>query len=139
MFFVDVLAFTLLWVIWHEVSETLAEIDSRADSIKFYGNLFFLLIISVGPVLHVLTTIEFLRPGTWKKTVIKGIDVNRFVLIFLGLLITLSFFLKHSFINHIENSGYVHCAEKSKWASFSKEHVFVRSSPECGAEEENRE
>lgn len=131
MFVVDMLAIALLWVVWHAVDEIYQAIDIRADIIKFYGNLFFLLLVMVGPALHIIATIEFLKPGTFDKTIMKGITINTFLVILLVALIALSFYLKHYLINHIKDAGYVYCAEKNERASFSKIYVFVRSSKDC--------
>lgn len=131
MFVVDMLAIALLWVVWHAVGEVYQSIDSKTDIIKFYGNLFFLLVVMVGPALHIIATIEFLKPGTLEKVIIKGININKFLVLLLVALIALSFYLKHYFINHIEDAGYVYCADKNERASFSKIYVFVRSSRDC--------
>jgi hypothetical protein len=131
MFVVDMLAIALLWVVWHAVGEICQAIDSKTDIIKFYGNLFFLIVVMVGPALHIIATIKFLKPGTFDKVIIKGININKFIVLLLVALIALSFYLKHYFINHIEDAGYVYCAEKNEWASFSKIYVFVKSSKDC--------
>jgi hypothetical protein len=131
MFVVDMLAIALLWVVWHAVGDIYQAIDSKTDIIKFYGNLFFLLVVIVGPALHIIATIEFLKPGTFDKVIIKGININKFLVILLGVLIGLSFYLKHYLINQIEDAGYVYCAEKNERASFSKIYVFVKSSKDC--------
>jgi hypothetical protein len=131
MFVVDILAITLLWVVWHAVGDIYQAIDSKTDIIKFYGNLFFLLVVIVGPALHIIATIEFLKPGTFDKVIIKGININKFLVILLGVLIGLSFYLKHYLINQIEDAGYVYCAEKNERASFSKIYVFVKSIEDC--------
>jgi hypothetical protein len=131
MFVVDMLAITLLWVVWHAVGDIYQAIDSKTDIIKFYGNLFFLLVVIVGPALHIIATIEFLKPGTFDKVIIKGININKFLVILLGVLIGLSFYLKHYLINQIEDAGYVYCAEKNERASFSKIYVFVKSIEDC--------
>lgn len=131
MFVVDMLAITLLWIVWHAVGEIYQAIDSETEIIKFYGNLFFLLIVMVGPVLHIIATIEFLKPGTIGNVIVKGININKFLVLLLMVLIVLSFALKHYLINHIEDAGYVYCAEKNERASFSKIYVFVRGSKNC--------
>lgn len=126
MFFVDMLAVVLFWIVWHELTETIGEMDSKASIVKFYGNLFLMLIIWIGPVIHIIGTIEFLKPGTVIKRTVWGIDVNRFLVILLVVSIAVAFFLKHHIFNYIEKRGYVYCAEKSEWTTFSKEYVFVR-------------
>lgn len=131
MFVVDMLAITLLWVVWHAVGDIYQAIDSKTCIIKFYGNLFFLLVVMVGPALHVIATVEFLKPGIFDKVVIKRININKFLVLLLGVLIALSFYLKHYLINQIEDAGYVYCAEKNERASFSKIYVFVKSSDDC--------
>jgi hypothetical protein len=131
MFVVDMLAITLLWVVWHAVGDIYQAIDSKTDIIKFYGNLFFLLVVMVGPALHIIATIEFLKPATFDKVIIKGININKFLVILLGVLIGLSFYLKHYLINQIEGAGYIYCAEKNERASFSKIYVFVKSIEDC--------
>jgi hypothetical protein len=85
----------------------------------------------VGPAIHFVATIEFLKPGTLDKVIIKGININKFLVLLLGILIAFSFYLKHYLINQIEGAGYVYCAEKNEQASFSKIYVFVKSSEDC--------
>ena len=131
MFVVDILAIALLWVVWHAVGEIYQAIDIKTGIIKFYGNLFFLLVVMVGPVLHIIATIEFLKPGTFDKVIFKGININKFLLLLLVALIALSFYMKHYFINQIKDAGYVYCVENNERASFSKIYVFVRSSKDC--------
>lgn len=131
MIVVDLLAISLLWVIWHAVGETIEDIDSKIEAIKFYGNLFLMLIVLLGPLLHVICTIEFLRPGTFDNYIFGKIGVNQLLLFSLIALIGFSFFLKYNFINYIENRGYVYCAEKSERSTFSKVYVFVRTVSDC--------
>jgi hypothetical protein len=85
----------------------------------------------VGPALHIIATIEFLKLGTFDKVIKKGININKFIMLLLVALIALSFYLKHYFINHIEDAGYVYCAEQNERASFSKIYVFVKRSKDC--------
>lgn len=134
MFFIDLFAASLLWIVWYEVNENIGAADAGADVIKFYGHFFFFIIIVIGPVLHILGTMEFFKPGTLKKNIIWKIDASKFLIVFLISLVGLSFYLKHHFIRHIENQGYHYCAEKSKRTSFSKEYVFIKNSAECKAD-----
>lgn len=133
MFFIDLLAVVLICVVWHELIETAEEINSNTSLIKFYGNLFLILIIWIGPVIHIIGTVEFLRPGALINKVFWKIDVNRFLVILLVASIAIAFLLKSHFINYIEKSGYVYCPQKSEWTTFSKEYVFVRSSEDCNS------
>lgn len=131
--FIDILAFALLWAVLHRVGATFEEINSKIDTIKFYGQLFMMLIGLVGPALHILFTIEFLKPGTLNKEIIKGLDTNKLLWLILAASVALAYISKYNFINYIENNGYTYCAEMSERATFSKVYVFVRNGVDCGA------
>lgn len=130
---VDILAIALLWLVWHAVGEINQAIGRKAETIEFYGRIFLLLTVLIVPILHIIGTIEFLKPGTLEKNIIKGIDINWFLVIVLGFLIALSFFVKQYFITHIEDSGYVYCPDQSRRTSFSMIYVFVRSDSGCNS------
>jgi len=127
----DLFAIVALWVLWYLVGDINQDIDSNADTIEFYGNQFLMLITLGLPALHIIVIIELLKPGFTDKDIIKGININLFLILLLVSLVALSFGVKLYFINHIENSGYVYCQEKSRRTSFSKIYVFVRNGSEC--------
>lgn len=131
MFVADILAIGLLWGVWFLVGEVNEAIDSNSEKIIFYGRLFLILIVLVLPILHIIATIEFMKPGIIDRINIKGISINWLLVILVGTLIAFSIGLKAYFINHIEKSGYVYCPAQSEWTSFSKIYVFVRGDSEC--------
>lgn len=131
MILVDLISIMILWIIWHGMGKVSEAINGEAGSIEFYGNLFLMIVILMGPLLHIIGTINFFKPDIFKKKHGKGISINQIVLIMLVSLIALSFCFKYAFINYIENHGYAYCAQKSKRSSFSKIYVFVKSNSDC--------
>lgn len=131
MFAIDALVLGLLLIIWFEVRDINQSIVSQADRIEFYGQIFLILVVLVAPVLHIMATMEFLKPGIAKKMVIWRLDANWLLILFTVGMVALSFGLKRHTIKHIEKSGYVYCDELSHWTSFSKVYVFFRSGLAC--------
>lgn len=124
----DLLSFLGLWYAYHEVQRILIEITNQADIIEFGNRDFFIIVVLIVPVGHIIAILEHYYAelvNIHKKLLNYGVIMTLIILLAVG------FFGSIWIKSRIENVGYTYCREASGISALSKTLAYTKSTDIC--------
>jgi hypothetical protein len=128
LLFGDLLCFWVFWIGYHGYMNTLTEIKSYADIIRFGNRAGFFIIGLFLPPAHLLMVIENFWPNVihkYKRFLNQSVVVILIALIGAGI-------IGSSWIkSKVENAGYVYCREVSGISALFRSLVYTKDMAMC--------
>lgn len=127
----DLICIVMLWIFFNNFKQTLAEINSHVDILKF-GNRDGFFVVGIGiPLLHLLIAIEQMFPDFINKIQRYKKQVNAGVMGFVIALLIAGFVISSWLQTRAENAGYVHCRYISGVSALAKTLVYTKNVELC--------
>lgn len=127
----DLICIIMLWVFFNCFKQTLSEINSQIDIVKF-GNRDGFFIVGIGiPLLHLLIVIEQICPTFIQKIQKYKKPVNAGVMGFVIALLIGGFVISSWLQTRAEDAGYVHCRYISGVSALAKTLVYTKDAELC--------
>jgi hypothetical protein len=126
--FFDLLSLLGLWYAYQEVQRVLIEVTRQAKIIEFGNRDFFLFIVLIIPVGHLLAIAEHYNANLIK---IHNRLLNYCVIFALIILLAAGFFGSLWIKYRVENSGYTYCRNASGISALSRTIVYTKNMDVC--------
>jgi hypothetical protein len=124
----DLLSFLGLWYVYHEVQGVLIKINNQADLIEFGNRDFFILVVLIVPVGHILAIIEHFNADLIRVyNKLLNYSVILALIILLGAGSFGSFWIK----SRVEKVGYIYCRNASGISALAKTLVYTKNMDIC--------
>lgn len=126
--FFDLLSFLGLWYAYNEIQRILIEITNQADIIEFGNRDFFIILVLIVPVGHIIAIIEHYYPELIK---IYNRLLNYGVIFTLIILLAAGFFGSFWIKSRVENVGYIYCHNASGISALARTLVYTKNRKIC--------
>jgi hypothetical protein len=121
----------MLWILYDNFKQTLAEINSQVDIIRFGNRDGFFIMGIVFPLMHFLVIIEQLCPDFIQRIEKYKKPVNYSIMGFIFALLIAGFAISSWLQSRAENAGYVHCRYVSGVSALAKTLVYTKGVQIC--------
>jgi len=126
--FFDLLSFLGLWYAYNEIQRILIEITNQADIIEFGNRDFFIIVVLIVPVGHIIAIIEHFYAELIK---IYNRLLNYGVIFTLIILLAAGFFGSFWIKSRVENVGYIYCRNASGISALARTLVYTKNMKIC--------
>jgi heme A synthase len=126
--FLDLLSLFGLSYAYHEVKRILIENTNEAAFIEFGNRFFFIILVLIVPIGHILAIVEHLNAEFIKK---YNRSLNYGVILAFMILLASGFFGSYWIKSRVENSGYIYCRNASGISALAKTLVYTKSMNIC--------
>jgi hypothetical protein len=131
LLFFDLLSIVMIYIFFNDFKQTLAEINSQVDIVRF-GNRDGFFIVGIGiPLMHLLIVSEQLCPNFIKRIEKYKKPVNYSIMGFVFALFIAGFVISSWLQSRAENAGYVHCRYVSGVSALAKTLVYTKELQIC--------